>query len=70
MYTTAFTITNLTCDACVKLSTMALKGLPGVTAIDIDQTTGHGTVHSTTPLAWGDIEQALASVKKEVIQRA
>ncbi|MBI2436778.1 MAG: heavy-metal-associated domain-containing protein [Candidatus Magasanikbacteria bacterium] len=69
MYTTLFTITNITCDACVKLSKMALKNLPGVTSVDIDQKTGEGTLISDVEISGDDVLHALKEVKKEAIIR-
>ena len=54
-----FTITNLTCDACVKLSTMALHKLPGVKDATIELSTGSARVTSEEPLNPDDVAQAL-----------
>lgn len=62
-----FRITNLTCDACVKLSTMALKKISGVTNVTIDPTSGETDVMSDHELAPRDITEALKSVGKEII---
>ena len=70
MNTLSFTITNITCSACVKLSTIALKALPNITSIDIDQTTGDGHITSTDPLSWEQVKNALAEVKKEAVLRS
>ncbi len=60
-----FTITNITCDACIKLSTMALKSLPGVSSVTIEQN-GKGSITSSTPISNEMIEQVLVEVKKQV----
>lgn len=55
----AFTITNLTCDACVKLSTMALRKMPGVTDVSIELSSGAARVISTEPISQSDVIEAL-----------
>lgn len=47
MNTLHFRITNLTCDACVKVCTMLLKKLPGVTDVSIDVRSGLTNVASS-----------------------
>ena len=54
-----FDITNLTCDACVKLSTMALRKLRGVTDVSIDLSTGATRLLSEEPLNKKDVEDIL-----------
>lgn len=54
-----FTVTNLTCDACVKVSTMALRKLPGVTEATVDLSTGAGRVVSNEPITQSDVVTAL-----------
>ena len=54
-----FTITNLTCAACVKLSTIALHKLPGVKDATIELSTGSARVTSEEPLNPDDVAQAL-----------
>lgn len=55
----AFKITNLTCDACIKVSTMTLRKLPGVTEATVDLSTGAGRVVSSESLTQNDVEAAL-----------
>lgn len=50
MNTMTFRITNLTCDACVKVCTMLISRVAGVTAVTIDFTTGKSAVTSTIPI--------------------
>lgn len=64
MYTTKFKITNLTCGACVKLSTMALKKIHGVTDVNVDLKTGETELTAEHEIAWGDITEALKEVEK------
>ncbi len=54
-----FKITNLTCDACIKVSTMTLRKLPGVTEATVDLSTGAGRVVSSEPLTQNDVAVAL-----------
>lgn len=54
-----FKITNLTCDACIKVSTMMLRKLPGVTDATIDLSTGTGRIISDEPLTQNDVTTAL-----------
>ena len=59
MHEFTFTITNLNCDACIKLSTMALRKLPGVTDVSIELSTGAARVVSTEPINPSDVTEAL-----------
>lgn len=59
-----FKITNLTCEACVKLSTMALETIPGVSQIKIDPATGESELATNQEAGWGQISSALRSVGK------
>jgi len=61
-----FKITNLDCEACIKLSTMALSKLPGVKTVKIDLKTGLTEVLSDQELSWDDIKSSLAEVNKIV----
>ena len=60
-----FKITNLTCPACVKLSEMALKKIPGVTDVQVDLGTGAAFVEADNDVK-GQITDALAKVDKKV----
>lgn len=59
MHELTFTITNLTCGACIKVSTMILRKLPGVTDISIDLSTGTGHIISSEPITKSDVATAL-----------
>ncbi len=61
-----FKITNITCDACVKVSTMVLKKIPGVTDVQINSENGD-TIVSVDHDAKEEIINALKAVDKEVI---
>ena len=54
-----FTITKLNCEACIKLSTMALRKLPGVTDVSIELSTGAARVVSMEPIAPNDVVEVL-----------
>ena len=54
-----FKMTNLTCDACVKLSTMALRKLPGVTEAAVDLSMGVGRIVSEESINQSDVAMAL-----------
>lgn len=54
-----FKINNLTCDACIKVSTKTLRKLPGVTEATIDLSTGTGHIVSNEPLTQSDVVAAL-----------
>ena len=54
-----FKITNLTCEACIKVSTMTLRKLPGVTEATVDLSTGAGHIVSTEPLSQTDVVSTL-----------
>ncbi|EKD43450.1 MAG: hypothetical protein ACD_72C00268G0001 [uncultured bacterium] len=64
MIKTNFKITNLDCEACIKLSTMALKKLPSVQTVKINLESGATEVESNQELEWKDIKTALAEVDK------
>lgn len=54
-----FKITNLTCDACTKVSTMMLRKLPGITDATVDLSTGAGRIVSNEPITQSDVVAAL-----------
>ena len=61
-----FKITNLNCGACIKLSTMALHGLPGVTDVSIELLTGEARVISTELISQNDVIEVLKAKGYEV----
>jgi copper chaperone CopZ len=63
-----FRITNLTCTACIKLSTMALKTIPGVLQVDISLDTGNAELSTSQEINWNQIYSALQSVDKNAVQ--
>lgn len=64
MSVTKFRITNLTCAACAKLSTMTLKKIPGVIDAKVDLATGAAEITSDKNISWEEITGALESVGK------
>lgn len=68
MTTFNFKITNLDCPACIKLSTGALKEIPGVYEVEIDLKTGVAKIVSTAEIAWERIYSALQAVGKNAVQ--
>lgn len=62
---TKFKINNLTCEACVKLSKMALNSLPGVKKIEIDKD-GVTTLETEQHINFADIKEALEKVDKKI----
>lgn len=65
MTTVTFQITNLTCPACVKISEMTLKKIPGVSNVEIDLNTGTTSVESDEDIKDLIIE-SLKQVNKKV----
>lgn len=63
-----FKITNLTCEACIKLSTMALKKILGVFDVAVDLATGDAEIKSDRVVAWEEIVAALKTVDKTAAQ--
>jgi copper chaperone CopZ len=60
-----FTITNITCDACIKISSMVLKKIPGVTSVEIDKD-GKASIESEKEITEEEITNALKEVEKTV----
>lgn len=67
MTTLKFKITNLTCSACVKLSTMALEDIGGVTQAMVDLATGQVELIAEREIAWDEITNALKGVGKNAV---
>lgn len=61
--TVNFKITNLTCDACIKISSIALKKIPGVKNVEIKQD-GQTAIESDREIAENEIEKSLSAVDK------
>lgn len=63
-----FFITNLDCGACIKLSTIALKKIPGMNNVQIDLKTGKTDVESQNPIIWEEVVSNLSEVGKTAKQ--
>lgn len=64
MFHKQFHITNLTCEACVKLSIMALKKIAGVQSATVDLKTGKAMIMADHKISTADINQSLKEVNK------
>ena len=62
---TNFKITNIHCDACVKISNMALKKLPGVKSVEIAKD-GSVALESDKEIYQEEIKNTIADVDKTV----
>lgn len=60
-----FKISNITCDACIKLSKSALSSLPGIKKIEIDKN-GLTTLESDDDISLAEIKETLEKVDKKV----
>jgi len=60
-----FIITNITCDACIKISSIALKKIPGVRNVEINKN-GEAMIESEKEISQNEIENALSKVDKAV----
>jgi len=54
------TITNITCEACVKVCTMLLSRVSGVASVKIDQATGETILQVQHPLNLDLLKASLA----------
>lgn len=59
-----FKINNITCDACIKLSSMALKKIPGVKNVEV-KSDGSASIESDKEITDEEIANALAKVDKK-----
>ncbi|KKR98118.1 MAG: heavy metal transport/detoxification protein [Candidatus Uhrbacteria bacterium GW2011_GWF2_41_16] len=59
MHDLIFNIKNLTCDACVKVSMITLRKLPGVTDVSVDISTGAARLTSEKLIHPNDVTEAL-----------
>lgn len=66
--TTNFRVTNITCEACVKLCKMALEDIPSVTDVRIDEATGAVELVSDQEIEWSHICSELESVGKKAVK--
>ena len=66
----SFRITNLTCEACVKMCTLILKKLPAISTVAIELRDGSAMVEADQTVTIDDIRQALASRKYTIVTEA
>ena len=59
MTTTTFAVTGMTCGHCVAAVTAEVAKINGVTAVDIDLSTGSVTVESTAAIEPSDLADAI-----------
>lgn len=67
MNTIKFRITNLECEACVRLSTMALQKIPGVNKVDINLSDGISSLENDQKVDWQTIKIALEDIGKTAV---
>lgn len=66
METIKFKITDLHCEACVKLSTSALLGIPGVKKADVDLKSGNVVVEADRLVQFDEIATSLKAIDKSI----
>ena len=59
MSTTTVTVTGMTCGHCVSSVREEIGNLPGVTAVDVDLTSGRVDIDSDTPIEQAVLAQAV-----------
>lgn len=60
-----FKITDLNCEACVKLSEEALRSIPGVSRVEVDLKSGLAEVAATREIDWEEIAGSLMAIDKK-----
>ncbi|HEY4626743.1 MAG TPA: heavy-metal-associated domain-containing protein [Blastococcus sp.] len=66
MSTASYTVVGMTCGHCVTAVTEEVSAVPGVTAVDVDLTTGGLTVTSTEPVDEGAVRTAVEEAGYEI----
>ena len=66
MSTATYTVTGMTCGHCVSSVTEEVSQVPGVTAVDVDLTTGGLTVTSEAPVDESAVRAAVEEAGYEV----
>jgi copper chaperone len=69
MRTASYTVVGMTCGHCVNAVTEEVSQLPGVTAVDVDLTSGGLTVTSEAPVDEADVRTAVEEAGYEVAGR-
>jgi len=57
--TTAYTVSGMTCDHCVRAVTAELARIPGVSGVDIELANGRVTLTSDQPVAVETVRAAV-----------
>ena len=65
---TNFRISNLDCEACIKLSTLALKEIPGIENIEIHLQTGEASIEAPETITFEQIKDTLQKIGKNAEQ--
>lgn len=60
-----FKINDITCDACIKLSSLSLKKIPGVKSVEVESN-GSAVVESDKEISKEEIVSALVKADKTV----
>jgi copper chaperone len=64
--TATYTVAGMTCSHCVNAVTEEVSAVPGVTAGDVDLSTGGLTVTSTEPVDEGAVRAAVEEAGYEI----
>jgi copper chaperone len=64
--TATYTVVGMTCSHCVTAVTEEVSAVPGVTAVDVDLTTGGLTVTSAEPVDEGAVRAAVEEAGYEI----
>jgi copper ion binding protein len=67
--TSTYTVVGMTCGHCVNAVTEEVSQLPGVTAVDVDLTSGGLTVTSDAPVDESAVRSAVEEAGYEVAGR-
>ncbi|MGI5126230.1 heavy-metal-associated domain-containing protein [Pseudonocardia sp. CA-107938] len=67
MTTTAYTVTGMTCEHCVRSVTEEIEAIGGVTDVRVDLPTGDVTVTSAQPLDPAQVRAAVAEAGYELV---
>lgn len=68
MFKQEFKITNLSCEACQKLSVGVLEEIPGVVGAEVDLKSGLAKIEADQEIPWKQISQSLAEIDKKAEQ--
>ena len=66
MSTASYTVTGMTCEHCVRSVSEEVSAVPGVTAVDVDLSSGGLTVTSEAPVADSDVRAAVEEAGYEL----